>query len=404
MRGVRRPSARLLIVVVALCVAAAGVGFLATRMVKSPAQVLAEAAPPPVTDITAPVEERQLSSTVALEGVVGPQAVVPVAAGALGQGDGAKVVTSMKFAAGEEVVAGDVLAEVNGRPVLVLPGEVPAYRGMSLNATGPDVEQLQSALRSLGYSVRPDKSGVFGAGTSAAVRRLYRDRGQPPSPGPALPAPEDPAAPAPDPGFQVPFGEVAFIAGLPARVSDVKSATGSVVSSAPLLELATGDLVLSGQIAQSSSALPAVGARVALLMAGGDRLQGSVVSIKTVEQTGEDQSGGQGFGGQGGGQQSQVIVKPDVPLPAAALGQRARMMVDLAAAPAPGLVVPVSAMFSQADGSSVVTVVREGGAKEQVPVAAGFSGDGFVAVVPQGGAALAVGDQVLVGRSAGGVQ
>lgn len=42
--------------------------------------------------------------------------------------------------------------------------------------TGPDVAQLQVALRSLGYQI-PESEGAFGPATKEAVTALYKDRG-----------------------------------------------------------------------------------------------------------------------------------------------------------------------------------------------------------------------------------
>ncbi|NIR36168.1 MAG: hypothetical protein GWN79_00915, partial [Actinobacteria bacterium] len=52
---------------------------------------------------------------------------------------------------GSVVEQGDVLMEVNGAPIVVLYGEVPAYRMLRRNVEGDDVAQLQAALQALGY-------------------------------------------------------------------------------------------------------------------------------------------------------------------------------------------------------------------------------------------------------------
>jgi peptidoglycan hydrolase-like protein with peptidoglycan-binding domain len=68
---------------------------------------------------------------------------------------------------------GSVLLEVSGRPLIALPGTVPAYRDLRPGDDGTDIGQLQAALRSLGYYHGGDSAGHFGPGTKRAVTRLY---------------------------------------------------------------------------------------------------------------------------------------------------------------------------------------------------------------------------------------
>jgi peptidoglycan hydrolase-like protein with peptidoglycan-binding domain len=79
---------------------------------------------------------------------------------------------------GASLAEGEVLAGVNGRPVLALKGKTAAFRDILPGSTGLDVEQLQAGLRRLGYQVS-DKKGVFGKTTQAAVRKWYTGKGYP---------------------------------------------------------------------------------------------------------------------------------------------------------------------------------------------------------------------------------
>lgn len=57
--------------------------------------------------------------------------------------------------AGTLVEQGDVIYEIDGRPVVALYGDVPAFRtlaDLSENITGADVQQLETALDALGYN------------------------------------------------------------------------------------------------------------------------------------------------------------------------------------------------------------------------------------------------------------
>ncbi|WP_392899628.1 peptidoglycan-binding protein [Streptomyces sp. LN699] len=158
-------------------------GLLATVLVKSPAQVAAETGPPAQGLLTAEVERRVLAQTVVTRGtVVADQSVDVAPQPRAGEGAGAAVVTKLPLKAGDTVAAGQLLAEVSGRPVFALKGTLPVYRDLRPGATGDDVAQLQQALRALGHGTGTDAKGVFGAGTKAALTARYRAIGYDPLP------------------------------------------------------------------------------------------------------------------------------------------------------------------------------------------------------------------------------
>ncbi|MFD7786365.1 peptidoglycan-binding protein [Streptomyces nojiriensis] len=159
-------------------------GLLATTLVKSHAQVAAETGPPAQGALTADVERRVLAQTVVMRGtVVADQSVAVSPQGVRsGEGTGAALVTRLPLKAGDPVAAGQLIAEVSGRPVFALHGAQPMYRDLKPGATGDDVAQLQRALRELGHGTGGDAKGVFGAGTKAALAARYRAVGYEPLP------------------------------------------------------------------------------------------------------------------------------------------------------------------------------------------------------------------------------
>ncbi|MFG1995518.1 peptidoglycan-binding protein [Actinoplanes sp. NPDC048988] len=166
---------RFLIAVVVTTALFATAGLIASTRVKSPAQLAAEHGPPAPSALTAAVTEQVLRKSVVLRGTVAAESsltVTPTAA----QGASALVVTRTPARQGAAVAAGKVLVEVSGRPLIALPGAVPAYRDLRPGDRGGDVAQLQKALRSLGYADR-DPRGEFGPGTKRAVTRLYQKLG-----------------------------------------------------------------------------------------------------------------------------------------------------------------------------------------------------------------------------------
>ncbi|WP_425955828.1 peptidoglycan-binding domain-containing protein [Xylanimonas sp. McL0601] len=86
------------------------------------------------------------------------------------------IVTGVELDPAHAVANGAVLYRVDERPVVVAHGAVPAYRDLGSGARGEDVAQLQQMLTDLGAREGPP-SGVFDAGTAAAVRRWQRDLG-----------------------------------------------------------------------------------------------------------------------------------------------------------------------------------------------------------------------------------
>lgn len=139
------------------------------------------------------------------------------------------VVTSVDFAAGDAVEAGNVLFTVDLRPVVVARGEVPAFRDLTAGDTGADVSQLQTMLADLGLlDAEPD--GEFGDETLAAVRAWQDSLG------------------VEDDGI-VRQGDVLFAPELPVRVV----ATDALAVGAPL---SGGEVVVNGLSSAPSVIVP----------------------------------------------------------------------------------------------------------------------------------------------------
>lgn len=150
----------------ALVWAAFGIG-------QTPGQLAADAKPPHPSVVTARVEERQLGESVALSGTfVANQSTASSIDASLDQ----PVVTALRTTVGAAVNEGDVVAEVSGRPVIVLRGDVPVYRTLASGSTGRDVSMFQASLgRILGREI--PGTGTFDAATRRALHDLYQLRG-----------------------------------------------------------------------------------------------------------------------------------------------------------------------------------------------------------------------------------
>ena len=155
-------------------VAGVGVSFF----VISPSQAAANAAPPEPGLITVPVERRVLSNDVTIRGDAefADSVEVKLETGDLG---GPAVVTGRVPAVGTTLDAASIALEVVGRPVIVLPGELPAYRTLRVGLAGPDVAQLKQSLAAIGIDPGDRASDVFDAATADAVAALYDRIGYP---------------------------------------------------------------------------------------------------------------------------------------------------------------------------------------------------------------------------------
>jgi multidrug efflux pump subunit AcrA (membrane-fusion protein) len=153
------------------------VGWIGARQIRSPAQVAADTAPPKPSPITIPVVRRTLAAKVIVRGTVrfgAPQAVV-LASSRIKQGASSDIVTRAPRARAELGV-GRVAMTVDGRPVFVLPGTIPMHRDLGPGDRGPDVLQLERALRRAGLPPGAI-DGRYDAATEAAVGTFYLRRG-----------------------------------------------------------------------------------------------------------------------------------------------------------------------------------------------------------------------------------
>jgi len=384
-----RGRRRFLIGVVTGAVVMALAGLGAATFIKSPQQVAAEAAPPSPSLITATVEKRVLQQAVVLRGTVEPDRALDVKTVL---GSGRSVISRRTVKAGDRIAAGSVLAEISGRPVIALTGYVPPYRDIHDGMKGSDVEQLQSALRDLGYRIT-DRLGVFGASTERAVRGMYsaRDYDPPleqaetPTPSASPSAPTSPAAPKTR--VYLPMSEVYFVKSLPARVAAVKAGLGAEVTG-PILTLSVGGLVVRGTLAPADRNLVDAGMPVEILdETTGEKATGKLASIGALKPGAGSETG------------HPIVVSPAKALPADFAGEDVRLTVTAATTGKPVLVVPVSAIFSAADGSTQVLRALDGDRHRPVTVRTGAASGGFVEVSGDG---LAEGDKVVVGERSGG--
>jgi peptidoglycan hydrolase-like protein with peptidoglycan-binding domain len=392
-------------------------GLIGASFVKSPQKIAADAAAPPPTVITAPVVSQVLTSSVQMRGVIYPSVQYDVyvsapssgssSAGAAGTSaaasspTGAVYISKLEVAAGGTITNGEQLAELDGQPLFVLAGPVPAWRDLTPGESGPDVAELQNALASLGYYGGGDTPGYFGAATEDAVSFYYEHLGYtPPSSG------------------GMPGADVVFLPSLPATVVAVNGATGEQPGQ-PFLELAArGSLELTGELPPAYAGQVKPGLQVSIYdEVTGIHATGTVANLGTATinvPTGTVVDIGSGSGSVSACSSSSssassssssssgattfipLAVTPSQPLAAALNGENVLATVQTGQTEGPVLTVPVAAIVTTASGTSYVTVVGAHGKQADVPVTPGISENGYVQVTPAKPGALSVGNRVVV--------
>jgi hypothetical protein len=170
--GKKQTAALALAAVVGLAL----VGWVAARQIQSPAEVAANTAPPKPSPITVPVVRRTLSTDVIVRGTVRYGAPVNVALATSAVKAGSSDLVTRPAQRNARLRMGDVAMAVDGRPVFVLPGTVPMHRDLYRGLAGPDVFQLEAALRQMGFDPGA-VDGRFDAATGRGVSNWYLSQG-----------------------------------------------------------------------------------------------------------------------------------------------------------------------------------------------------------------------------------
>jgi hypothetical protein len=147
-------------------------GLLIGGLVISPGQAALDTKAPDAGLITVPVELKELSNDVTIRADVGYADSVDVKPETSDLGSLA-VVTGRVPEVGTTLAPLSVALEVAGRPLIVLPGDLPAYRTLRIGDSGPDVVQLKQALGAVGIGAGDPASNVFDSATSAGLQQLY---------------------------------------------------------------------------------------------------------------------------------------------------------------------------------------------------------------------------------------
>lgn len=161
---------RALTVVGGVALLSLGFGLGASNLFVNEAGAAVEAPEPGL--ITVPVELGHLSNDVTIRADIGFADASDITLNTASV-QGPAIVTGAIPEAGYELNPLSIALEITGRPVIVLPGELPAYRTLSVGMSGPDVVQFKEAMRAIGINAGDPSNPVFDATAANAVRALY---------------------------------------------------------------------------------------------------------------------------------------------------------------------------------------------------------------------------------------
>ncbi len=184
-------------------------------------------------------------------------------------------------------------------------------------------------------------------------------------------------------GVQVPADEIVFVASAPVHLSDLLVGLGDLAIGG-MMKVTDSVVHVDGGLAVADAAL--VKPDMVVQISEPELGIATTGTVKTVAPS-PGTNGVDGF---------HVYIEVTVESPPANLvGASVRLTIPVQSSGGPVLAVPISALTLAADGSSRLQRSVHG-ATEFVPVTAGLSADGFVAVTDKG-AALKQGDLVVIG-------
>lgn len=320
-------------------------------LAQTPAQLAADAKPPDPSVLTAEVELRELSEELTVGGkFLASQSTTSITDASWD----APVVTALKSSQGAEVNEGEVVAEVSGRPVIILRGDTPFYRTLAAEATGRDVTMLQNALgRILGRPVAA--TGVFDAQTRRAIRDLYTARDYAP------PARADDQSMSMSMSgdrassvlaeIVLPRSEFIVVSTTPAVITSLVAPVGEPVThERPAVTIAAGLLSFVATVDPSQATAVRVGLPVRVTDPSGLVLSGSIASV--------DDSGSSGGEVLPGSVTAVVTFPDDVPLGFAGKQSTAAIKAKSSTQAVPSL--PIAALRDGPNGTLQVRLVPSG--------------------------------------------
>jgi peptidoglycan hydrolase-like protein with peptidoglycan-binding domain len=265
------------------------------------------------------------------------------------------VITTVPLA-GDVIGRGQPIYRVDNTPVVLMYGEVAAYRTLGLGITGPDVKQLTDNLNALGFRGSPT-GNTYTAATATAVKRWQKSLGLAQT-------------------GEVELGRVLF-APSDIRVDNVSTGVNqSTGDGQEVLHYTGTSRVVTAQLQVSQQRLARDGTQVQIQMPDGRTVSGTVERVYTVIEQPADR-----------GSEPMTLIEVLISLgdPAAAAGVEAAVVtvVFTAGEHKDVLTVPIAALVALAEGGYGLEVV-EGSTTRYISVETGLFANGRVEVSGDG--------------------
>jgi membrane fusion protein, multidrug efflux system len=263
----------------------------------------------------------------------------------------AGVITNVRLA-GDVITRGKPIYRVDNTPVVLMYGDLPAYRALGTGAEGPDVKQLEDNLKALGYSgITVDQR--YTAATAQAVTKWQKDLGMPQT-------------------GRVEQGRVVFAPGV-IRVDSVTTGVNqSTGGGQEVLQYTETTRHVTVRLDVSKQRLARKGAAVQVHLPDGKRVAGKVERVNTVIEPAASA---------GADPTTKIEATVSLSKPEAAAGIEAAVVTVVFTADERKdvLTVPIAALVALAEGGYGVEVI-EGTTSRFVKVETGLFASGRVEV------------------------
>jgi peptidoglycan hydrolase-like protein with peptidoglycan-binding domain len=255
---------------------------------------------------------------------------------------------TMLPAVGQVLRAGQALYAIDSKPCLLLYGSVTAWRAFIAGmAPGPDVAELNTNLRSLGYG---NAAGdTFSSATRTAIMSLQRAHGLAQT-------------------GELLLGAVVFKPGA-VRVTSVQPTLGAAAQPGIVLAVSSTERQVTISLDAAQQASIKVGDRATITMPDNSTTPGVVSAVGSVATTPADSNG------QSQSPTVDVELTPSDPAATGHLDQAPVQVSITTASVKNALVVPVNALLALAGGGYAVETVAATGAHQLVAVGLGLFDD-----------------------------
>jgi putative peptidoglycan binding protein len=279
--------------------------------------------------------------------------------------------------AGQIIRQGQSLYKVDGRPIVLLSGSIPAYRSLSKGMSGVDVQQLNADLVALGYATSSEldpTSDEFSSATKSALKKLQADLG------------------IAETGTLT-LGQAVFLPGA-VRIKTVSATLGSPAGpGSPILQATSTRRQVTIALDAAQQTQVKVGDRVTITLPDNRTTPGVVSSVGRVAT-----SSSSGSSDSSTSPTVEVTVRPLHPAATGRLDQAPVSVSITTATVRNALVVPVNALLALAGGGYAVEEVTPAGAHKLLPVELGLFDDAE-GLVQVSGSGLHAGQRIVVPAS-----